>query len=100
MSANGREEVFELIPMMGSVKRGRGRVNLITYPVRPMYMGRSCSVVVTESKVMTPAYRPTPPKPQRARPKMRTSILLAAPQMADPASNRKTDIRYSILASN
>ena len=62
-------------------------------PVRPMYIGLSCSVVVTDKSVMTPQYMPTPPNPHSARPNISTFIVLDAPQMADPASKRKTLIR-------
>lgn len=83
-------------PMMGPSTVPRPQVR----PVNPIYIGRSCSVVVTESRVMTPAYRPTPPRPQSARPKISRSMELAAPQRADPASNRNTVNRYIVLASN
>lgn len=50
-----------------------------TSPVKAIYSGLSFGVVVTDSILITPAYRLTPPIPANARPKMSTSIIFAAP---------------------
>ena len=83
-------------PMIGPRSVPRPHVS----PVRAMYIGRSCGVVVTDKRVITPTYIPAPPTPQTTRPMMRAFKLGAAPQMAEPASNIKTVTRYRCLALN
>jgi len=47
-------------------------------------------VVVLAISVMQPTYRPDPPKPVMARPRIITFIDGAAPQMAEPISKIAT----------
>ena len=48
---------------------------------------------------MPPTYVPAPPHPAIDRPKIRTSILGAAPQRAEPISKRVTAMMKSHLLS-
>ena len=64
------------------------------------YIGRSASVVRTESKFIPPTNIPTPPSPQITRPKISAVIEGAAPHIADPTLNSKTPAMKRSLLSN
>ncbi len=68
--------------------------------MKAIYSGISLSVVVTDNMLSTPAYKPTPPTPAKARPKMSTFIAFDAPQIADPSSKRKPEKMKSHLMLN
>jgi hypothetical protein len=48
-------------------------------------------------RTMAPPKIPAAPKPATARPTMKIGELGAAPQMADPTSNRKMQVRKTFF---
>lgn len=58
--------------------------------MRPKYFARSAKVVSSVSTMRAPLKMPVPPAPASARPKMRTFMLGATPQMREPSSNTTT----------
>lgn len=69
-------------------------------PTMPKYIGRSVSVVRTDSKFIAPTNMPTPPTPQMTLPNISAVIEGAAPHIVDPTSNSITPMMNSSLLSN
>jgi hypothetical protein len=66
-------------------------------PKRPCHMGRFRSGVSGIIMTMTPENTPAEPQPAMALPSMKAVEVGAAPQRAEPASNRTTAARKMVL---
>lgn len=67
-------------------------------PFRARNTGRFCSGTISSIRTIAPQKIPAPPKPARARPRIKTRELGAAPQRADPASNKIIQTRKTFFA--
>jgi hypothetical protein len=66
-------------------------------PFRLTNTGRLCNGTINIVRTMAPPKIPDAPRPATARPTMKTGELGAAPQMADPTSNRKMQVRKTLF---
>jgi hypothetical protein len=60
--------------------------------------GRFCSGTTSVIRTVAPLKIPEAPKPARARPRIKTGELGAAPQRADPASHKIIQARKTFFA--
>ena len=67
-------------------------------PFKLTKTGRLCSGTTNTVRTIAPPKMPAAPRPAMARPTMKTGELGAAPQMADPTSNKKMQARKTVFA--
>jgi hypothetical protein len=67
-------------------------------PHRPINIGCIRGGIINVIRTIAPSKIPEAPKPVRARPRIKTGELGAAPQRADPTSNKIIQTRKTFFA--